>query len=96
MFLYLSIRDFLINKNKTGDKMIKNNRPLYEMHRTNNKSEQHISIAILCATIWIVLIGYLLSLPVNADEGDYMISDDMQSYMESIGHGEIFELEDVE
>lgn len=76
--------------------MINNNRPLYEEHKTNNRVEQHISIAILLATLWIVLIGYLLSLSVSASENDYMISDDMQSYMETVGTGEVFELEDIE
>lgn len=62
----------------------------------NNNTEQNIAITILCATLWIVLAGYLLSIPISADESDYMISDDMQSYMETIGSGQIFKLEDVE
>jgi hypothetical protein len=29
----------------------------------NNKTEQNMSIAILCVTIWLILAGYLAALP---------------------------------
>lgn len=62
----------------------------------NNNTEQNIAITLLCATLWVIFAAYLLSLPVSADDKDYMISGDMQSYMETIGHGQDFELEDIE
>jgi hypothetical protein len=82
--------------NKGIIKMIKTKKPLYALHHSSIKTDQNISIALLFATVWIVFIGYLVSVPVNAKEVDYMVSIDMQSYMETIGHGQVFELEDME
>jgi hypothetical protein len=31
----------------------------------NNKTEQNMSITVLCATIWLVFAGYLVSLPIS-------------------------------
>lgn len=64
--------------------------------QNNNNTEQNIAITILCATLWMIFACYLLSLPVSADDKDYIISYDMQAYMETIGHGQDFELEDIE
>ena len=75
---------------------IRTHKPLYALHQSSVKTEQNISIALLFATLWIVFIGYLASVPVRADDGEYMVSPDMQSYMETIGSGQVFGLEDIE
>lgn len=75
---------------------IKTHKPLYALHQPSIKTEQNIGIALLFVTLWIVFICYLASVPIDADEGNNMVSIDMQSYMETIGHGKVFELEDIE